>query len=54
VRDEFDSKKPDFEKQLSDILGQKWTIDVDTAALWPYAARTNEQTLNSFGFIVQQ
>jgi hypothetical protein len=37
VRDEWDSKKPDFEKQLSDALGAAWTIDINPAAIWPYA-----------------
>ncbi len=36
VRDEWDSKKPDYEKQLSDILGTVWTIDINPNAIWLY------------------
>jgi hypothetical protein len=37
VRDDLDNNKPDFEKQLSDILGQPWTIDIKPLEIWPYA-----------------
>ena len=38
VRDEFDTKKDDLEKQLTELLGGvKWTIDFNAAAVWVYA-----------------
>ncbi len=37
VREDYESKKPDLEKKLSEILGQDWKVDVDPLALWPYA-----------------
>jgi hypothetical protein len=36
VRDEWDSSKQDFEQQLSTLLGQPWTIEVNPNAIWPY------------------
>ncbi|KAK3938769.1 hypothetical protein QBC46DRAFT_389567 [Diplogelasinospora grovesii] len=36
VRDEWDNKKADCETQLSDILGETWTIDINPNAIWPY------------------
>ena len=36
VRDEFESKKEGLEKQLSDLLGETWTVDFDPKAIWPY------------------
>jgi hypothetical protein len=37
VRDEFENNKADMEKQISDILGAAWTIDINPLVLWPYA-----------------
>lgn len=36
VRDEWDNNKADFEKQLSELLGETWTIDINPNAVWPY------------------
>jgi hypothetical protein len=36
VRDEWDSKKSDYEAQLTDLLGEAWTINIDPAQIWPY------------------
>ncbi|KAH6695269.1 hypothetical protein F5X68DRAFT_257950 [Plectosphaerella plurivora] len=36
IRDEWDNNKADFEKQLSDLLGETWTIDINPNAIWPY------------------
>ncbi|OAA56119.1 hypothetical protein ISF_07717 [Cordyceps fumosorosea ARSEF 2679] len=36
VRDNWESKKEDSEKQLGEILGEKWTIDIDAKAIYPY------------------
>ncbi|EGY21980.1 hypothetical protein VD0002_g1937 [Verticillium dahliae] len=36
IRDEWDNKKSDYEKQLSDLLGETWTIDINPNAIWPY------------------
>lgn len=34
VRDEWEAKKPGFEKQLSDLLGETWTITPDTNLIY--------------------
>ncbi|KXX75697.1 hypothetical protein MMYC01_208296 [Madurella mycetomatis] len=36
VRDEWENNKADLEKQLSDLMGTEWTIDIDPLAIWPY------------------
>ena len=36
VRDEWDSKKSDYEAQISELLGEAWTISIDPAEIWPY------------------
>ncbi|CEJ92288.1 hypothetical protein VHEMI07948 [[Torrubiella] hemipterigena] len=41
VRDNFDNKKADMEKELSSALGQAWTIDVNINAIYPYAPNDN-------------
>lgn len=38
VRDEWESKKADFEKELSDLLGVEWTTDINPNALYPYTS----------------
>ncbi|KAI0381100.1 hypothetical protein F5Y04DRAFT_255746 [Hypomontagnella monticulosa] len=38
IRDEWDSKKADLEKQLSDVLTVPWTVDVNPNQLYAYAA----------------
>ncbi|KXJ89438.1 hypothetical protein Micbo1qcDRAFT_235249 [Microdochium bolleyi] len=37
LRDEWESKKEDFEKQLSEILAVPWTIDIDPKQVYAYA-----------------
>ena len=37
VRDTWETKLPDLEKQLSDVLGVSWTVDIDPKAVYPYA-----------------
>ncbi|KAF4981466.1 hypothetical protein FZEAL_2709 [Fusarium zealandicum] len=37
IRDSWENVKGDWEKKLSDLLGQSWTVDVDPKALYPYA-----------------
>ena len=32
----MDNNKADLEKQLSDLLGAAWTIDINPLAIWPY------------------
>ncbi|BEI83705.1 hypothetical protein CcaverHIS002_0403090 [Cutaneotrichosporon cavernicola] len=36
VRDSFDSIKPELEKEISDMLGTAWTIEVDPKDIVPY------------------
>ncbi|KAK1826369.1 hypothetical protein QBC39DRAFT_364548 [Podospora conica] len=36
VRDEWDSVKEDLTSQLTQVLGEEWTIDITPAAIWPY------------------
>ncbi|KAI8656281.1 hypothetical protein NCS56_01231500 [Fusarium sp. Ph1] len=33
----WDPKKPEYEAELSEILGEPWTIDIDPHKIWPYA-----------------
>ncbi|WOO84502.1 uncharacterized protein LOC62_06G008021 [Vanrija pseudolonga] len=35
-RDDFENKKVDLEKEISDIMGTQWTLDVDPLPLSPY------------------
>jgi len=37
VRDEWDNKKADLEKTLSEHLGTAWTFEANPLAIWPYA-----------------
>ena len=37
LRDNWDAKKPELEKELSDILGEPWTIEVDPLQIYAYA-----------------
>ncbi|KAJ7463628.1 hypothetical protein FB451DRAFT_1180108 [Mycena latifolia] len=36
VRDEYESKKAGFDKELSDLLGVAWTFDFTPLAIYPY------------------
>ncbi|KAJ7226449.1 hypothetical protein C8J57DRAFT_1197570 [Mycena rebaudengoi] len=37
VRDEYENKKADFDKELSELLGVPWTFDFNPLAIYPYA-----------------
>ncbi|KAJ9148622.1 hypothetical protein NKR23_g4787 [Pleurostoma richardsiae] len=37
IRDNWESKKGDLETELSDVLGTKWTVEIDPKSIWPYA-----------------
>ncbi|KAL5318925.1 hypothetical protein ACEPPN_013993 [Leptodophora sp. 'Broadleaf-Isolate-01'] len=37
VRDEWDNKKADLEKQVSELLGAEWKFEVNPLAIYPYA-----------------
>ena len=36
VRDEWENNKADLERQLTELLGTPWTIDIAPNAIWPY------------------
>ncbi|CAM1509909.1 Fc.00g002440.m01.CDS01 [Cosmosporella sp. VM-42] len=36
IRDNWENKKEEFEKNISDVLGESWTINIDPKAIWPY------------------
>jgi hypothetical protein len=36
VRDNYEAKKADWEKELSSLLGVEWKFDINPIALWPY------------------
>ncbi|KAJ4159795.1 uncharacterized protein LMH87_007737 [Akanthomyces muscarius] len=38
IRDSWESKKEEYEKELSEILGQTWTVDIDPKNIYPYGA----------------
>ncbi|BEJ14625.1 hypothetical protein CspHIS471_0403920 [Cutaneotrichosporon sp. HIS471] len=42
VRDSFDSIKPDLEKEISNMLGTAWTIDVDPKNIVPYLTNNTQ------------
>ena len=52
VRDEWDSKKADEEKSLSEILGTEWTIEANPADIHPYASSDWGQ--NSIGSVLYE
>jgi len=37
VRDNFDAKKESFEKDISDLLGRPYTININPNAIYAYA-----------------
>ncbi|ORY19164.1 hypothetical protein BCR34DRAFT_552658 [Clohesyomyces aquaticus] len=37
VRDGFESKRSEFEKELSNLLGVEWKIEINPNAIWVYA-----------------
>ncbi|TQN72687.1 hypothetical protein CSHISOI_02761 [Colletotrichum shisoi] len=38
IRDEWESKREDLQKELSDVLGAEWTLsEINPSALYPYA-----------------
>lgn len=37
VRDEYEQKKEELEKQLSGVLGTTWTVDIDPKQVYAYA-----------------
>lgn len=36
MRDEWDNKKAELEAQMSKMLGETWTFDVNPLAIYPY------------------
>ncbi|PKS07129.1 hypothetical protein jhhlp_005729 [Lomentospora prolificans] len=52
IRDEWDSKKADEEKSLSEILGTEWTIEANPADIHPYASSDWGQ--NSIGSVLYE
>ncbi|KAK0730996.1 hypothetical protein B0H67DRAFT_639431 [Lasiosphaeris hirsuta] len=36
VRDEWSNSQSDLEKQLSELLGETWAVDINPSAIWPY------------------
>ncbi|KAH6683881.1 hypothetical protein B0J14DRAFT_663410 [Halenospora varia] len=47
VRDNYEAKKAEWYKELSDLLGMEWKFDINPAALWPYLKE--ESSKNSLG-----
>lgn len=37
IRDEWEANRPDFEKQISEVLGTSWTIDINPNFIYAYA-----------------
>ena len=44
VRDNWEAKKPEFEQEISDLLGESWTITVDTALVYSNVADADYQS----------
>jgi hypothetical protein len=53
VRDEWDNKKEELEKRLSDLLGEAWTFEVDPASLWPYGEENSYGKVSTGSMIYQ-
>ena len=43
VRDNWESKKPEFEKTISELFGTAWTIEVNPLVLQAYATGSSAQ-----------
>ncbi|WOO78279.1 uncharacterized protein LOC62_02G001829 [Vanrija pseudolonga] len=41
IRDEWDSKRPEYEAEISKLLGTEWTINVDPLIIAPYVAASD-------------
>lgn len=41
VRDNYDSKKEEHEAQISELLGTKFTVNINPQELWAYATDNN-------------
>lgn len=41
VRDEWESKRPGYEAEISKLLGADWTINVDPLIIAPYVAASD-------------
>lgn len=37
IRDDWENNRADFEKQISEVLGTSWTIDIQPNAIYAYA-----------------
>jgi hypothetical protein len=37
VRDEYETKRADFEEQISKLLGTAWKVNINPNAIWVYA-----------------
>jgi len=49
LRDSFESEKEENQTELSRILGEKWTIDIDPLILFPYCGNDRlGYTINSY------
>ncbi|OCK83715.1 hypothetical protein K432DRAFT_290480 [Lepidopterella palustris CBS 459.81] len=48
VRDEYESKRADYEEQITTLMGTAWKIDINPNAIWIYA-EDNSYGKNSLG-----
>ncbi|KAI9163653.1 hypothetical protein HJFPF1_05275 [Paramyrothecium foliicola] len=53
IRDEWESKKSEFESDLSTLLEETWTIDVNPSQLYPYGDE-NSYARNSTGSMISE
>ena len=47
VRDDFDAQKPEWEKELGEIFGVPWTVEINQNELYAYAADNSDSEIKS-------
>ncbi|KAF7356514.1 hypothetical protein MVEN_00984900 [Mycena venus] len=53
IRDNFDSKKEDFQARIKEILGVDFTININAAEVWAYAEEGNTSAGTCFSGYVE-
>jgi hypothetical protein len=43
VRDNFESKRPEYVEKISATMGEPWTVEVNVNEIFPYATDSREK-----------
>lgn len=54
VRDDWDAKKGDLETKFTEILGTKWTIDVNPNQVFAYAGEERSYARENLGACIHE